>query len=91
MSQRYARFFSSSPCWLTIDAGAQAEEAVEPAHPLGVARGEVVVDRDDVHALALERVQVARASVATSVLPSPVFISAIMPLCRTMPPISCTS
>ena len=28
---------------------------------------------------------------ATSVLPSPVFISAILPLCSTMPPISCTS
>ena len=32
---------------------------VDAAHPLGVARGEVVVDRDDVDALALERVQVA--------------------------------
>src|SRR6185503_1689166 len=30
-------------------------------------------------------------SVATSVLPSPVFISAILPRWRTMPPISCTS
>ena len=30
-------------------------------------------------------------SVATSVLPSPVRISAILPLCSTMPPISCTS
>jgi hypothetical protein len=29
--------------------------------------------------------------VATSVLPSPVFISAILPRCSTMPPISCTS
>ncbi len=31
------------------------------------------------------------ASVATSVLPSPVRISAILPLCSTMPPISWTS
>ena len=31
------------------------------------------------------------ARVAVSVLPSPVFISAIAPSCRTMPPISCTS
>ena len=30
-------------------------------------------------------------SVATSVLPSPVRISAILPWCSTMPPISCTS
>src|SRR2546422_217484 len=30
-------------------------------------------------------------SVATSVLPSPVAISAIVPLCSTMPPMSCTS
>src|SRR6266850_6843381 len=30
-------------------------------------------------------------SVATSVLPSPVAISAIVPSCRTMPPMSCTS
>ena len=44
------------------DAGRQAEEAVEPAHPLGVALGEVVVDGDDVHALARERVQVASAA-----------------------------
>jgi hypothetical protein len=29
--------------------------------------------------------------VATSVLPSPVRISAILPWCRTMPPIICTS
>ena len=49
---------SSSPCWLTITPVRQAEEAVEPAHPLGVAAREVVVDGDDVHALALERVQV---------------------------------
>ena len=30
----------------------------ERAHPLGVAAGQVVVDRDDVHALAFERVEV---------------------------------
>ncbi len=38
----------------------QAQEAVEAAHPLGVALGEVVVDRDDVDALAGQRVQVRR-------------------------------
>ena len=37
----------------------QAEELVEAAHPLRVALGQVVVDRDDVDALAVERVQVA--------------------------------
>jgi hypothetical protein len=42
------------------DADLQAEEAVHPAHPLGVALGQVVVDRDDVHALAGQRVEVGR-------------------------------
>ena len=42
------------------DADGHAEEAVDPAHPLGVAAGQVVVDGDDVNALALERVQVGR-------------------------------
>ena len=42
------------------DADGHAEEAVDPAHPLRVAAGEVVVDRDDVDALALERVEIGR-------------------------------
>ena len=42
------------------DADRHAEEAVDAAHPLGVAPGEVVVDRDDVDALALEGVEVRR-------------------------------
>ena len=33
---------------------------MQPAHPLGVALGEVVVDGDEVHALAGERVEVER-------------------------------
>ena len=41
------------------DAGGQPHEAVELAHPLRVAAREVVVHRDDVHALALEGVEVA--------------------------------
>ena len=41
-------------------ADAQPEEAVDLAHPLTVAAGEVVVDGDDVHALAGERVEVGR-------------------------------
>ena len=36
----------------------QAEEAVHAAHPLAVAPGQVVVDCDDVHALAAQRVEV---------------------------------
>jgi hypothetical protein len=35
------------------DADRHAEEAVDPAHPFRVAAGEVVVDGDDVDALAL--------------------------------------
>ena len=43
-----------------MHADGQAEEAVDLAHPVGVAPGEVVVDRDDVDALALQRVQIDR-------------------------------
>ena len=41
------------------DADRQAEEAVDLAHPFGVALGEIVVHGDDVDAAAGERVQVA--------------------------------
>ena len=40
------------------DADGQAEEIVDLAHPLGVAAGEVVVDGDDVDALAGQRVEI---------------------------------
>ena len=40
------------------DAGGEAEEGIDPAHPFGVATGEIVVDGDDMHALAGERVEV---------------------------------
>ena len=40
------------------DADRHAEEAVDAAHPLRVAAGEVVVDGDDVDALAGEGVQI---------------------------------
>ena len=40
------------------DADRQAEELVETAHPFGVAAGEVVVDGNDVHALAGQGVEV---------------------------------
>ncbi len=38
----------------------QAEEAVDAAHPVGVAAGQVIVHRDDVHTLAGQRIQVDR-------------------------------
>ena len=40
------------------DAGRHAEGAEDAAHQLGLVAGEVVVDRDDVHALAGDRVEV---------------------------------
>ena len=40
------------------DADGQAEELVDAAHPFGVALGEIVVDGDDVDALAGERVEI---------------------------------
>ena len=42
------------------DADRHPEEAVDAAHPLRVAARQVVVDRDDVDALAFERVEVRR-------------------------------
>ena len=39
-------------------ADLEAEEAVHAAHPLAVALGQVVVDGDDVHAVAGQRVEV---------------------------------
>ena len=40
------------------DADGHAEELVDLPHPLRVAAGEIVVDGDDVHALARERVEI---------------------------------
>ena len=59
-------------------ADVQAQEAVHPAHPLAVPFGQIVVDGDDVHALAGHAVEVGRQH-QVSVLPSPVFISATLP------------
>src|SRR5215472_5352788 len=42
------------------DTDRHAQEAVDAAHPLGVATGEIVVDGDDVNAFALECVEIAR-------------------------------
>ena len=41
-------------------ADLKTEEAIDLSHPLRVAFGEVVVDRDNVHALALQRIQIRR-------------------------------
>ncbi len=41
------------------DADGEPEELVDLAHPFGVALGQVVVDRDDVDAVAGERVEIA--------------------------------
>jgi hypothetical protein len=41
-------------------AGGHAEERVDPSHPLGVAPGEIVVDGDDVDALAGQRIEIDR-------------------------------
>ena len=41
-------------------ADGQAEEPVDGTHPIGVALGEVFVDRDDVHALARQGVEIRR-------------------------------
>ena len=41
-------------------ADGQADEPVNRSHPFAVARGQVVVHRDDVHAAAGQRVQVNR-------------------------------
>ena len=62
------------------ERGAHAQGVVDGQHPLAVAAGEVVVHGDDVNALAFEGVQI-RGSVATRVLPSPVTISAMLPVC----------
>ena len=40
------------------DADAHAEKLVDLPHPFGVAAGEVIVDGDDVDALAVERVEI---------------------------------
>ena len=73
------------------DADRESEAVEDGAHPLRVALGEVVVDRDDVDAAAGHARSARPRAAPTSVLPSPVFISAIFPWWRTTPPISWTS
>ncbi|CAB4962724.1 unannotated protein [freshwater metagenome] len=42
------------------DANLEAEEPMDASHPLGVALGKVVVDRDDMDALAGQRIEIGR-------------------------------
>ncbi len=56
-------------------------------HPIGIAPGEIVVDRNNVNAFAFECVQVAGQR-SNKRLPSPVFISAIRPRWSVTPPIN---
>ena len=53
---RHVRFVGDV---VAIVAG-ETEEAVDLAHPLTVTAGEVIIDGDDVHALAGERVEIRR-------------------------------
>ena len=41
-----------------VDADGQSQETVDPAHPVGIALGEVIVDGDDVNAAAGQRIEV---------------------------------
>ncbi len=72
------------------DADREAEEAVDAPHPFRVAAGEVIVHRNDMHALAGKRVEIDRQG-RDQRLASPVRISAMPLSCSTMPPINCTS
>ena len=45
-------------CLRQIDARTQSEPAVELAHPFGIALGEILVDGDNMHTLACQRVQI---------------------------------
>ena len=91
MSAAYASLALANGIMFWIAADRHAEPLEDAAVPLGVALGEVVVDGDEVDAVAGRARSGRAAGVATNVLPSPVFISAISPSCRTMPPIICTS
>ncbi len=42
-----------------IDADRQAEETMQTPHPLGIAAGQIVVDGNDMHAIAGQRIEVA--------------------------------
>ena len=43
-----------------VDADAQAQEAIDATHPVGIALGKVVVDRDHMHAGTGQRIEIGR-------------------------------
>ena len=59
-SQLYCTRRSAGVMFAWIDADLEAQKAVDLAHPLGVALGQVVVDGDEVSAVAGEPVEVHR-------------------------------
>ena len=77
------------PFWMS--AHVHAQEAVDLPHPLAVAAGQVVVDGDDVHVVAGERVQVAGKRGRRASCPRRSSSRRSARRCRAMPPMSCTS
>ena len=69
---------------------ADTEKLINAPHPFRIPLGEIIVHRNEMNALASQSIEYT-GKVAINVLPSPVRISAILPLCSTMPPINCTS
>ena len=43
-----------------VDADGQAEKAVDPSHPVGIALGQIIVHRDAVHPVAGQGVEIRR-------------------------------
>jgi hypothetical protein len=78
MSQAYCLFALVIVHIVLDTADRQTQKLMNFAHPFGVARGEIIVDRDDVNAAPGQPFKYD-GKVATSVLPSPVRISAILP------------
>jgi hypothetical protein len=73
-----------------VDARAQAQEVVEPPHPLGIAAGQVVVDRHHVHALAGQGIEVHRQRGHQGLALAGAHLGDLAGV-QAMPPISCTS
>ena len=68
----------------------KSEGIIYLPHPHGISAGKIIIDRDDMDPCPLIAFKYT-GNVATRVFPSPVFISAIFPLCRIIPPIIWTS
>ena len=43
-----------------VHAGRQAQPAVQATHPVRVTLGQIIIDRDDMHTFAGQRVQIRR-------------------------------